>query len=363
MPKKLTQEQRSEVLRMLARGEDRDTIAAALGITPGQVSAVSAHVKMGTYELPTKSASPPDTVSAVDAEKTTNLLKQLRDLEGTPARHSQFAPILLGPDAETGDLVYWNPDPDSGAANPHVLVLGESGFGKTYTICCLLAELAQQRVTSVVFDYGQGFAVGSAPPEFVEATDPLELLASKDGIDINPLQIFPADLLGPVNVAQRVADTFQRVYPRIGVQQHAVLRHAVLDVMADAGIIGEKPQTWTSDLPLFGNVQRKLMDYANDALNPQSRHAFSVASHISTLFVFNTFRPTGRKLAWPDLFDAESSVCIIQLKGLEHSLEGAVTEFLLWNLIGYSNPSGRRCCDALWSWTRRTSSHSTVDLL
>src|SRR5260370_20528832 len=172
------------------------------------------------------------------------------------------------------------------------------------------------------------------------------MLASRDGIDINPLQIFPTDLMGPVNVAQRVADTFARVYPRIGVQQHAVLRHAVLEVMADEGIMAENQESWTNDLPAFGNLQLKLLDYANDSLNPQSRFASTVASHISTLFVFNTFRTTWHKLAWPDLFNAESEVCIIQLKGLEHSLEGAVTEFLLWNLIGFVEslgPSPLRC--------------------
>jgi hypothetical protein len=41
------------VLRRLAEGRDRPTITATVGITPGQVWAVTVHVKMGTYgELP-----------------------------------------------------------------------------------------------------------------------------------------------------------------------------------------------------------------------------------------------------------------------------------------------------------------------
>jgi hypothetical protein len=46
MPKKVTTEQRQAILQMLAKGEDRDTTAAAVGVTPGQVSAIAAHVKM-----------------------------------------------------------------------------------------------------------------------------------------------------------------------------------------------------------------------------------------------------------------------------------------------------------------------------
>jgi hypothetical protein len=35
MPKKVTPEQRDEILRMLAQGHDRDTISVAVGVTPG----------------------------------------------------------------------------------------------------------------------------------------------------------------------------------------------------------------------------------------------------------------------------------------------------------------------------------------
>src|SRR3954464_8666574 len=101
MPKKVTVEQRQAVLRLLAQGQDRDTIAAAVGVTPGQVSEVSAHVKMGTYALPE-----PDNSSEVNGqeeeaapaavERTTNLLRHLQQLEGAKGRDAQINPILLG---------------------------------------------------------------------------------------------------------------------------------------------------------------------------------------------------------------------------------------------------------------------------
>jgi DNA phosphorothioation-dependent restriction protein DptH len=339
MPKKVSPEQRAAVLRMLAQGQDRDTIAAAVGVTPGQVSAISAHVRMGTYALPDPEEQPEEAAPEA-VEKTSNLLRMLQNLEGAPGRETRLAPILLGADAETGEDVSWNPDPATGTANPHVLILGESGFGKTYTIASLSAELAQENVVSIVFDYGQGFSPGTLPPEFLAATNPLELHAGRDGVDINPLQIFPSDLHGPVNVAQRVADTFARVYKRMGVQQHTVVRQAVLDVMADAGITPDAPDSWAADLPAFGAVQAKLQSYASNPTNAQARFAASAASHVSTVFVFNTFRQSGQKLAWSDILQADNRAVIIQLKGLEHSLERAVTEFLLWNLIGFIEALG-----------------------
>lgn len=343
MPKKITNEQRQAILRLLAQGHDRDTIAALAGVTPGQVSAVSAHVRMGTYALPTLASSAPATPLLDSAGKRK---RQVPQSSHPTVRHGDFAPIPLGPDVESGQTVFWNPDPETGAANPHVLILGESGFGKTYTISCLLAELSQRGVSSIVFDYGQGFALDAAPKQFVEWTRPVEVHAARDGIDVNPLTIFETDVLGPINVAQRVADTFCRVYSRLGVQQHAVLRQAVIDTFSNMGIDPANRRTWDQSPPPFRSIFDTLQSIASDPLQPQSSVAASVASHISTMFVFNTFRPTGQHLDWSELLKLRDRVVILQLKGLEYSLEQAVTEFLLWNLIGYvesKGPSPLRC--------------------
>jgi hypothetical protein len=336
MVKRVSEEQRQVVLRSLAKGEDRETIAAKLGLTTRQVSAIAAHVTMGTYSLPGRSERKSDQHNRYNKSASQNHDAWAHN------EKAMLRPVLLGPDAETGKEVYWNPDPHAGSVNPHVLVLGESGFGKTYTICCLLKELAQRQIVSIVFDYGQGFSKEALPAELISQTSQIQ--ASSEGIDINPLQIFPTDLLGPLNVAQRVADSFARVYPKIGVQQHATLRQAILEVMRDHGITPEDASSWGRDLPAFTNLQRKLKSFTNDPTH--SRSAASVASHLSTIFVFNTFRSNGHKLSWSKILDTRNGIFIIQLKGLESSLEKAVTEFLLWNLIGYvhsKGPSPLRC--------------------
>src|SRR5207249_232682 len=107
MPKKLTPEQRDAVLRLLAQGQDRDTIAAAVGVTPGQVSAISAHVRMGTYTLPAPEEQLHDMVPGPGPEeRTSNLLRKLQQLEGAPRRETRLSPILLGSDAESGEEVF-----------------------------------------------------------------------------------------------------------------------------------------------------------------------------------------------------------------------------------------------------------------
>jgi DNA phosphorothioation-dependent restriction protein DptH len=346
MPPRITDNQRKMVLELLALGFDRETVAVRVGVTPGQVSAVAAHVKMGTYEKRGGSDAVVEFMPSAGRERVHELIEQIGAANRQPQTGSSFNGVLIGVDAETNEKVFWNPDPANGAANPHILILGESGFGKTYAACCILTELALQQTPSIVFDYGQGFEISSSPRQFVEYTKPIEIRASREGVAINPLQLFPSDVHGPVNVAQRVADTFQRVYPQIGVQQHAVLRQAVLDVMIDEGIIPESRTSWNSSPPPFAFLQRKLHTYAENPSYPQRRVASSVASHISTMFVFNTFQDNGLSLDWQAMLESGGHVLVIQLKGLEHSLERAVTEFLLWNLIGFIEsvgPSSRRC--------------------
>jgi len=84
----------------------------------------------------------------------------------------------------------------------------------------------------------------------------------------------------------------------------------------------------------------------HDKRNPLRKYALAVASHISTVFIFNTFRATGLELSWNKILSEGGRTYIVQLKGLENLLERVVTELLLWNLIGYiesMGPGDLRC--------------------
>ena len=119
-----------------------------------------------------------------------------------------------------------------------MLILGESGFGKTYTICCLLAELSERGVHSARVRLRTGLRGGFRPQGIGRLVRPVEIAASLEGIDVNPLQIFSTDILGPVNVARACGHLQPGIY-ELGVQQHSVLRQAVLDVFSGAGIMAD----------------------------------------------------------------------------------------------------------------------------
>jgi DNA phosphorothioation-dependent restriction protein DptH len=215
-----------------------------------------------------------------------------------------------------------------------MLIIGGSGYGKTYTISCLTAELALQGVPSVIFDYAQGFSPSALDSNFGNKVPITWFDISRKGVTINPFNIHESDPLGPVNAAQRVADTFARVYPRLGVQQHTLLRQAAIDAFAGAGIYPEVPSSWTNEPPSFAALYKLLQASGNDPNHSQRKVAASVASHISTLFVFNTFRSEGERLDWSKLIQEGRKILVLCLNGLEYSVERAVTEFLLWSLFG-----------------------------
>src|SRR5437773_2821447 len=316
--KKLTPSLRQEVIRMITDGYTRQRVAAQLSLTPNQVSAVLAHYTMGTYGSTRKAAEEPTAAK----------------IPPVTGRR-----ILLGLETQTGTDISWQLDSTIDTPNPHLLIIGESGSGKTYTVACLLAEIARERVSSIVFDYGQGFAKGAIDPDFVQLAAPTYLAVAANGININPLQIFPTDIHGPVTVAQRVADTLARVYRKIGVQQHSILRKIILRVLHDGGIDVDDERTWTKEPPPFSALQDALEDAAMQGDPRRRALTASVASHSSTTFFYDMFRNSATKLHWPDLIAAQK-VFVLNLKGLEQSLEQVVTELLLWNLIGYTESIG-----------------------
>jgi DNA phosphorothioation-dependent restriction protein DptH len=337
MKRKITSEQRALIDRLLDQGEDRHTVALRASVTPGQVSAIAAH---RTMRKSAHSVSMPET-TVLAANASIDGKEPARDSDKSLL--AQTATIPLGLDRDTKRPVMWDP---FAASNPHVLIVGESGSGKTYTASRLVLELAHAHLPSIVFDYGQGFSLEHAPSAFRNDIRTVELQLGRDGIAINPLEIFPVDTHGPATVAQRVADTFMRVYPRLGVQQHALLRRAVLELLAEAGISVENPRTWTLPPPSFRDLEQKLTDYAHADDAATRRAASSAGPHVSTLFFFNTFRKTGHALSWSDLLAHRNEVWILQLGGLEASVERAVTEFLLWSLIRYFEvlgPGSLRC--------------------
>lgn len=183
-----------EIARLHAEEIDASQIANRLSLKKMQVVAILAHLAMSMGQ---RHQAPEPLVYATVGRQIdegpridNELIAVDEPLESAPVQVRQDADDLdegffVGDDVEFSDPIYWRPTVPSLVPNPHLMIMGESGSGKTYAIQCLLSELANGQFPSVIFDYGQGFELSTLDPVFVRYACPVEHRLGDEGIPIN----------------------------------------------------------------------------------------------------------------------------------------------------------------------------------
>jgi DNA phosphorothioation-dependent restriction protein DptH len=291
----------------------------------GQVSATPSQTAPSPVEsmLSTPAKEPPQAVSMPTPPHVEVMPSVSPPTATVPER------LLIGTRGN-GDAVYWHyGHPDLN--NRHLLIFGASGSGKTYGIQCLLAEMARQRLHSLIIDYTDGFLPQQTEPLFRDIANPRNHFVVTEKLPLNPfrrqLQVIdpsiPAIEENPFQVASRVASIFSSVFETMGDQQNSALIRVL-----EAGI-GEG--TGFS----FDDMLSRL--YAEG-----SASAESLASKLEPLVKSRPFREKSES-AWDQMLTEENHwVQVMQLKGLARELQKIVTEFALWDLYDYACNSGNK---------------------
>ncbi|MGB9447363.1 MAG: DUF87 domain-containing protein, partial [Candidatus Acidiferrum sp.] len=249
--------------------------------------------------------------------------------------------IFIGQDKEFNDSLYWNPEATAAVQNPHMMIVGESGSGKTYAAQCLIAELAQREIPSVIFDYGQGFELDTLDPVVRKYVGIREYRLGEDGIALNPLQIFPKDIKGPASVATRLSDVFDAVY-HLGHIQRKVLIEAILSTFEKRGISTEKASSWGNEAPTFAQLQQTLDEWAADKQYANAKNVLGLAARLTTFFMLSSFGAADRPWSWEAIVtDTKHRVHILQFRGLEGKTQKVTLEVLLWHLFFYLKSHGQ----------------------
>lgn len=279
--------------------------------------------------------SPTESVSGTPDRETTEAVST------PPSPHVEAIPpeslptttvperLLIGT-RSNGDAVYWHyGHPDLN--NRHLLIFGASGSGKTYGIQCLLAEMARQRLHSLIIDYTDGFLSLQTEPLFREIANPRNHFVVTEKLPLNPfrrqLQVIdpsiPAIEENPFQVASRVASIFSSVFESMGDQQNSALIRVL-----EAGI-GEGTGFSFDDM-----LSRLYVE--------GSASAESLASKLEPLVKSQPFRENSDS-AWEQMLTEEGHwVQVLQLKGLARDLQRIVTEFALWDLYDHACNSGNK---------------------
>lgn len=332
----------NQILLLNRAGKTDREIAQELNIKRLQVSAVVAHVTLKNEPRAEPTISElPDEIAIAEAVAESDQLAGADEASASVDESEAEAGIYVGDDAEYGDPLYWVPWNTRLSQNPHLMIIGESGSGKTYATQCLIAELAQSRIPSVIFDYGQGFEIDTLDKHFRRFTNPTEYLIGEKGLAINPVEIFPRDVKGPNTVATRISDVFDAVY-RLGDIQRKVLIDAIINLFAHRNIRATDPSTWETPPPTLSDLQTELDDLADNKQYGSHKNAQTVAARLTTFFMLNSFQVDGAPWAWESLLaDPKKCVHILQFRGLEGRTQRVVIELLLWHLFFYLKSEGQ----------------------
>lgn len=247
-------------------------------------------------------------------------------LQLSPVKKLEDIRVYIGKD-RAGNKVYW----DFGhpkLANRHLLITGTSGQGKTYSIQAMLKELAQNGVSSVIFDYTEGFREDQLEPAFRNALSDriTQNVVYFSGLPINPFRRHEIEVGGIKapekisDVAQRIATIFTHVY-NFGEQQFGALYSACSEAITAYG-----DQT---DMVKFKDKLKELS-------NPAAKTVFTKM----TPFFDSVEFQRDSAFDWNSIIKAHGSVVIFQLTNYVREIQVIITEMMLWDAWHYFKKNG-----------------------
>lgn len=236
--------------------------------------------------------------------------------------------ILIGQD-KFSNGIYWEFG-NNQLANRHLLITGTSGQGKTYSVQTMLYESAKSNISSVIFDYTEGFRIDQLEDKFVEKMDGRidQRIVYFTGVPINPFKRYTLEIAGiqvlekNSGVAERVANILKHVYG-FGEQQFAA--------------IYESSRT---GLEKYGD-RMNMMLLKEELEKSSNKTAKTVLSKMAPFFHSVEF--TNEEFDWKDvLYPTDGKVTIFQLTSFVREIQVVITEFMLWDIWHYTSKYGSK---------------------
>jgi DNA phosphorothioation-dependent restriction protein DptH len=182
-------------------------------------------------ETPTELA--PVSVSSTQPEGRTDSSQSLAQLQGN---------ILLGTTLGGEEDVIWKV---SIRANPHLLVVGLPGMGKTTSLVNICLQLKNAGITPIVFSYHDD--IDTQLRQSLGAVNVIDY----NGLGFNPLRVDVPQATAHIDVAGTLRDIFASIFPDLGDLQLEELRQAIKQSYDDAGWNKRTSVNETTVVPSF----------------------------------------------------------------------------------------------------------------
>ncbi len=236
--------------------------------------------------------------------------------------------VYIGKDTRDNPIV-WNFGHPK-LSNRHILITGRSGQGKTYYLQTMLKELTEQGISSVVFDYTEGFRTDQLEKEFIQSLgDKInQKIVYVTGVPINPFRKQEIEIAGTkipektTDVALRLANIFSNVY-KFGEQQFSAIYEAC-----------------RSGIDKYGsNMHMQFLKGELSGIN--SGPARSVLSKLAPFLDSNIF-DIGGTFDWNEVTNTKGTLTIFQLTNFVREIQVIITEMMLWDAWHYNKKYGNK---------------------
>ena len=229
--------------------------------------------------------------------------------QAAPVVPSNGADIVLGLQLVNEEKVIWRV---STQGNPHLLIVGLPGMGKTTCLIQLCRQLVEAGIAPIVFSYHEDI------DEKLDALLPKTLKAvNYAGLGFNPLQVVGSSPLAYMDNVTMLRDIFATIFPDLGDVQLGNIREALKQSYTDRGW----SNTSSGTLPPFS----AFFDTLRAAAKPDK----GVMLRLSELADYGFFSSTSGSAS---LLDADDAT-IIRIHGTQNELlQRAFASFVLHNL-------------------------------
>ncbi len=251
--------------------------------------------------------------------------------QGTLQRGSptQEMDLLLGTRVADGKPVFFDPVVASTSIeNPHLMVTGSSGMGKTQFVKYLACRLRELGVHVLLFDFKNDFASDDV---FVGRARLRSRNVLFDGMPYNPLVPYPVPrpdgsrVLPVRDHARGIAGILQAVY-KLGTQQARAFARAIMRAYGELGITGSLEPIGT------GKREFPSMEMVGSILEDLDTSAFS---RLEPLFDPELFQGDVRNSSFEEL--AESSIVLDFTAVRSDELRNALAQLVVMSAHGYYN--------------------------
>ncbi|RLC12986.1 MAG: ATP-binding protein [Deltaproteobacteria bacterium] len=224
--------------------------------------------------------------------------------------------IRLGTDLLTGGKVDW---PLTVKGNPHLLIAGLPGMGKTTCLLNLCTQMLDAGIRPIVFSYHQDI-----DDELQRLVGPIRFIDFR-GLGFNPLQVMDrSSQVAYLDVAGALRDIFVAIFPELGDIQGERIRRAVKESFVEKG--WDDPNADQNELeePEFGRFVAILRD------TPKSdRGLKSLLARLEELADYGFFALTDSQ---ESLWESDEPVVIRIHKTQNDNLQKAFASLIFYGL-------------------------------